>query len=252
MEKGLFWQKWLWAKTAHLAHALLGFDDLKPKCRRPPPSQRKVLYRKIWLHTTQMFFLSYLEKQKVRRLCSHTDFLMLLWRKTNEELKNKTCRALRLLRGFARFVSRLSALRGRSTQVQPLGEGHRLHPEELWEPDGAALTEGRAGRTHTHTHIDKGKKGTTLTRHGPLSTFVPFTDRFVFRQRVVVDGRGRGRTNGRPLGGSTHVLQPGLGEREGLRLQRNAAGANVASFWGSKKAEHHPTCKTKKEFKLLP
>lgn len=105
---------------------------------------------------------------------------------------------------------------------------------------------------HTHTHTDKGKKGTTLTRHGPLSTFVPFTDRFVFRQRVVVDGRGRGRTNGRPLGGSTHVLQPGLGEREGLRLQRNAAGANVASFWGSKKAEHHPTCKTKKEFNLTP
>lgn len=67
--------------------------------------------------------------------------------------ENKMCRALRLLRGFARFVSRLSALRGWSTQVQPLGEGDRLHPEELWEPDGAALTEGRAG--HTHTHIDK-------------------------------------------------------------------------------------------------
>lgn len=85
-----------------------------------------------------------------------------------------------------------------------------------------------------------------LTRRGPLfSTFVPFTDRFVFRQRVVVDGRGCGRTNGRPLGGSTHVLQPGLGEREGLCLQHNAAGAYIASFSGSKKRSIIPPVKKK-------
>lgn len=51
----------------------------------------------------------------------------------------------RLLRQFAHLFPRLPDLRGRCAEVQPLGEGHRLHPEELREPDGAAVVEGGAG-----------------------------------------------------------------------------------------------------------
>lgn len=51
----------------------------------------------------------------------------------------------RLFRQFAHFLPRLPDLCGRSAEVQPLREGHRLHPEEHWEPDGAAVAEGGAG-----------------------------------------------------------------------------------------------------------
>lgn len=51
----------------------------------------------------------------------------------------------RLLRQLAHLLPRLPDLCGWSAEVQPLGEGHRLHAEEHWEPHGAAFAEGGAG-----------------------------------------------------------------------------------------------------------
>lgn len=53
----------------------------------------------------------------------------------------------RLFRRLAHLVRRLSAVHGRSSKVQPHREGHRLHPKELWEPDGPQGSSGRAGPT---------------------------------------------------------------------------------------------------------
>lgn len=54
--------------------------------------------------------------------------------------------------------------------------------------------------------------------------FAPFADWFVLRQRLAVDGRGCGRTDGRAAGGGAHVLPTGLGKGAGLRLPCDAAG----------------------------
>lgn len=52
---------------------------------------------------------------------------------------------LRLLSGFARFVSRPADLRGWSPEVQPHWEGHHVHPEEQRKPDHPAGPAGGAG-----------------------------------------------------------------------------------------------------------